>query len=87
MLRLNDLEYTPNFQALSLFRLCFAVYLLVQWALVLPFYGDFYGADGLLPFWASTPIGGSPPPRCCRCCGRWKRSALRRRWWRFIRPA
>ena len=49
MLHLNKLEYTPNFQALSLFRICFASFLLVQWVLVLPFYREFYGADGVLP--------------------------------------
>jgi len=57
MLRLNDLEYTPNFQALSLFRLCFAAYLLVQCAFVLPYSGDFYGPDGLLPLAAVKDDG------------------------------
>ena len=49
MQRPRHLEYAPNFQALSLFRLCLALYLLVQFAGLLPFYSDFYSDVGILP--------------------------------------
>jgi hypothetical protein len=58
---LDQIEYSPNFQALSLFRILFAGYLLVRFASVLPYYGAFYGADGIMPLSAlasDTSIAG-----------------------------
>jgi hypothetical protein len=49
MLRLAELEYSPNYQSLSAFRILFAFYLLVQFAHGFAFYGDFYTASGIAP--------------------------------------
>ena len=46
---LNRIEYSPNLQALSLFRILFAGYLFVHFLSVLPYYSDFYGAAGIMP--------------------------------------
>lgn len=54
MLRLDQIEFAPNFQALSAFRILFALYLLAQFAFALPYYGDFYGPAGLMPLAALT---------------------------------
>ncbi|HEX3969700.1 MAG TPA: HTTM domain-containing protein [Stellaceae bacterium] len=45
----TSIEYAPNFQALSLFRVCFAIYLLVAFATAAPFYREFYTQTGLTP--------------------------------------
>jgi hypothetical protein len=46
---LNQIEYFPNFQALSAFRILFAGYLFVHFVNVLPYYADLYGAAGVIP--------------------------------------
>lgn len=46
---LNCPELSPNFQALSAFRILFASYLLVRFFSVLPYWRDFYGSDGIAP--------------------------------------
>ena len=45
----RSIEYSPNFQALSLFRICFAVYLLATFATAAPFYDVFYTQAGIMP--------------------------------------
>jgi Vitamin K-dependent gamma-carboxylase len=45
----NQIEYSPNLQALSAFRILFAGYLLVHFVNMLPYYDDFYGAAGTMP--------------------------------------
>ena len=46
---LDRIEYSPNLQALAAFRILFALYLLVQFALLLPSYEDLYGETGVMP--------------------------------------
>ena len=52
---LDRIEYSPNLQALAVFRVLFAGYLLVQFALLLPHYEDLYGATGVMPLAALAP--------------------------------
>jgi hypothetical protein len=46
---LGRIEYSPNLQALSAFRILFAAYLLAHFAGIQPFYQDFYGPAGIMP--------------------------------------
>ena len=45
----REVEYAPNFQALSLFRILLAFYLLVEFAAGWRFYPDFFTDRGILP--------------------------------------
>jgi vitamin K-dependent gamma-carboxylase-like protein len=49
---LDRIEYSPNLQALSVFRILFAGYLLVNFVTALPYYDAFYGAAGIMPLTA-----------------------------------
>jgi vitamin K-dependent gamma-carboxylase-like protein len=46
---LDRIEYSPNLRALSLFRILFGLYLLAQFASVIPYYHDLYGEAGVMP--------------------------------------
>jgi Vitamin K-dependent gamma-carboxylase len=46
---LGRAEAAPNLKALSLFRILFGLYLLAQFASVIPYYNDLYGEAGVMP--------------------------------------
>jgi HTTM domain len=52
--------FAPDFQALSLFRIFFAAYLLGDYYVHLPFFADLYGDDGILPLnvLVTEPLAG-----------------------------